>query len=152
MDGPDLFLWSSPAKLTSTVAVARVWSLVVSAVEGDGGVANGNQRVKAVLVVPSETSSDSPCGDDGRTEAAVVGESPASSCACSGDPAEGKIDQGEEVLNLKRMEEKRDAGVLLNLEFELGRAASMARSEQAPQAARILGEQKKQGKISRGFL
>jgi hypothetical protein len=47
---------------------------------------------------------------------------------------------------LKRMEEKRDAGVLLNLEFELGRAASMARSKQAPQAARILGEQKNKGK------
>jgi hypothetical protein len=101
MDGPDLFLRSSAAKLTSTVAAARAWYSVVLAVEGDGGVANGHQRVKAFLVVSSETSFDSSCGDDGRTEAAVVGESPASSCACSGDPAEGKIDQGKEVLNFE---------------------------------------------------
>jgi hypothetical protein len=41
------------------------------------------------------------------------------------------------------MERKRDAGVLHNLEVELGHATSMARSEKAPQAARVLVKRKK---------
>jgi ferredoxin-NADP reductase len=41
------------------------------------------------------------------------------------------------------MERKRDAGVLRNLEVELGRAASMARSEKAPHAARVSVKRKK---------
>jgi hypothetical protein len=49
------------------------------------------------------------------------------------------------------MEGKRDVWVLLNLEFEIGGAASMARSEKAPQAARILGEQKNKGKSAGDF-
>jgi hypothetical protein len=49
------------------------------------------------------------------------------------------------------MEGKRDAGVLRNLEFELGRAALMARSEKAPQAARIWENEKNKGKSAGDF-
>jgi hypothetical protein len=50
------------------------------------------------------------CSNDGQTGAAVVGESPVSSCACSGDPAEGEIDQGEDVLSFEENGEERGCG------------------------------------------